>query len=412
MSNALRGRSSSSPLQRLVDEESSRWRVTQRKTDGQEYVWVAINTPTPRVGPAPPRPDKRTDKTSSNGVLQDHDWSTTPDHWDDLRPYRPHIPAGIQPNNRLFQDGSWIATAWPLGSDWGISGPRGWHLSSEMRAKLLSTQACANTLFDAVVSTYGPQYIIPARSRMDWIDNSFSSEEALAAQVGDARRQILDQYGFIIYNIRQDPRWRTRSGLQAHILSIISTGLDSCYTIGCIVDFNRRDISAAELYCLLSRGVAVHYQWFPTDAGPFDPKALRAQNYDFLQKLRQNQHEWQWPAGAPSASSTSSPAVPPPARQKAKYFKASGRSKTDKWEEISKNAYKELSNWCAAEHLKLSTRDVYVAYEYEGEDDEYVAPVGSVISAKEMAAYVLGIAALPKVSSRPPRLGISKLMNL
>ncbi|KAG1883314.1 hypothetical protein F4604DRAFT_1920517 [Suillus subluteus] len=274
-----------------------------------------------------------------------------------------------------------------------------------MRAKLLSTQACANTLFDAVVSTYGPQYIIPARSRMDWIDNSFSSEEALAAKVGDARQQILDQYGFIIYNIRQDPRWRTRSGLQVHILSIISTGLDSCYTIGCIMDFNRRDISTAELYCLLSCGIAVHYQWFPTDAGPFDPKALRAQNYDFLQKLRQNQHKWQRPAGAPSASSTSSPAVPPPARQKAKYFKASGRSKTDKWEEISKNAYKELSNWCAAEHLKLSTRDVYVAYEYEGEDDEYVAPVGSVISAKEMAAYVLGIAALPKDDIAPQAAG-------
>ncbi|KAG1743580.1 uncharacterized protein EDB91DRAFT_1080983 [Suillus paluster] len=382
-----------SQLQRLVDEKSSWWRVTSRKTDGQEYVWVVINAIHPRVGPAPPRPDQRTDKTLSNGVLQDHDWSTTPDHWDISRPYRPYIPD--LPKTQLFPDSSWIATAWPLGSDWGISGPGGWCLSSEMRTKLLATRANAYTLVGAIISAYKPWYIIPTELRLDWIDNSFPSEEVLAAQVGDVRQHILDQYGFIAYNLRQDPHWRTHPGLRAHILRVTNTGLDSCWHIGCIMDFKRMDFFVSELYDLISHDVPIHYQWFPADAGPFDPRALRANDYDFIQNIRRTQVEWQWSTAAQSANSMDPPAVPPPAQKKAKYFKASRRFKTDTWEEISKNAYKELSNWCAAECVKLPTRDVFVTYEYEGADEEYVAPVGSVISAKEMAAYVLGIAAQP-----------------
>ncbi|KAG2045691.1 hypothetical protein BDR06DRAFT_1000816, partial [Suillus hirtellus] len=99
------------------------------------------------------------------------------------------------------------------------------------------------------------------------------------------------------------------------------------------------------------------------------------------------------------ATSKEPPAVS--SKKKAKYFKASGRLKSDSWEEISKNAYKELLNWCAAEHVKLPIRDVFVAYEYEGADEEYVAPMGSVISANEMAAHVLGIAPQPKSISAP-----------
>ncbi|KAG2354417.1 hypothetical protein BDR07DRAFT_1382270 [Suillus spraguei] len=388
-----------SPLQQLVNELSPRWRMTSRKTDGQEYVWVAINAIHPRVGPAPPRPDKRTDKTFSNGVLQDHDWSTTPDYWDNLRPYRAYIPA--LPNTRLFPDSSWIVTAWPLGSDWGVSESGGWRLSSEMRTKLLATRANANTLVGAIISAYKPRYIIPAELRLGWIDSSFPSEEALSAPVGDARRHILDQYGFIVYNLRQDPHWRTRSSLQGHVLRVANTGLEFCWHVGCIVDFKRMEFSVSELHDLISCGVPVHYQWFPNDGGPFDPRALGASDYNFLQKIRQNQPEWQRSTTAQSANPTDSPTVPPPAQKKAKYFKASGRFNTDKWEEISKNAYKELSKWCAAERVKLPTREVFVAYEYEGDDEEDVAPVGSV-STKEMAAYVLGLAAQPKVSFSTP----------
>lgn len=45
-----------------------------------------------------------------------------------------------------------------------------------------------------------------------------------------------------------------------------------------------------------------------------------------------------------------------------------------------------------AEHIKLPTREVFVTYKYEGDDEECVVPVGSV-STKEMAAYVLRIVA-------------------
>ncbi|KAG1748853.1 uncharacterized protein EDB91DRAFT_1244673 [Suillus paluster] len=390
MSNARRGQHSQ--LQRLVDEQSSWWRVTSRKTNGQEYVWVVINAIHPRVGPAPPRPDQRTDKTLSNRFLQDHDWSTTPDHWDISRSYRPYIPD--LPKTQLFSDSSWITTAWPLGSDWGISGPGGWHLSLEMRTKLLATRANAYMLVGAIISDYKPQYIIPTELRLDWIDNSFPSKEVLAAQVGDARRHILDQYGFIAYNLRQDPRWRTHPGLQVHVLRVTNTGLDSCWHVGCIMDFKRMDFFILEL----------------------------ANNYDFIQNIRRTQVEWQRSTAVQSANSMDPPAVPPPAQKKAKYFKASRRFKTDTWEEISKNAYKELLNWCMVEHVRLLTRDVFVAYKYEGADEEYIVPVGSVISAKEtqwlpmdtpytvkpisavintkeMAAHTLELAAQPTVSS-------------
>ncbi|KAG1866332.1 hypothetical protein C8R48DRAFT_672092 [Suillus tomentosus] len=91
----------------------------------------------------------------------------------------------------------------------------------------------------------------------------------------------------------------------------------------------------------------------------------------------------------------------PSLQKKAKYFKASRRLKSDNWEEISKYAYKELLNWCAVEQVKLPITDIFVAYEYEGADEKYVAPMGSVISANEMAAYVLGIAPQPKSICAP-----------
>ncbi|KAG1829433.1 hypothetical protein EV424DRAFT_1535757 [Suillus variegatus] len=55
--------------------------------------------------------------------------------------------------------------------------------------------------------------------------------------------------------------------------------------------------------------------------------------------------------------------------------------------------------------------DVFVAYKYEGADEEYVAPMGSVISANEMAAYVLGIAPQLKSISAPSAVTPAVMMG-
>jgi hypothetical protein len=280
------GFSNDATLQRVVAEKSSLWKVRSRTRPGQEYYWVAINHDEPRVGAPPVKPSQRSRKIVDSDVLRDHDWSLNSDYWDASRPYRAYIP--LYPDSTGFPQGHWVAALEAQGRK-NANAASTWRLDPEMAANVFATREHTHTLVQAVTSTYMPPYTIPPSVSLWWINTYFPTEAALAAKIADVRRGILDQYGFIVYNLVRDPDWNTRPLLVPLVGKITDTGLVRCSFRGCIVDFN--EIAHDDLLNLLNDQVPVHYQWFPTDVGPFDPRTLKAEDYDDLNRERYQTQE-------------------------------------------------------------------------------------------------------------------------
>ncbi|KAG1804560.1 hypothetical protein EV424DRAFT_1351261 [Suillus variegatus] len=224
--------SNDATLQRLIAEQSPQWKVRSRITSGEEYCWVAINHDEPRR--------------------------------------------------------HWVAALGAKGQNNGDTALT-WHLDPDMAANIFATRENARTLAQAVTSTYLPTYAIPPSVSMWWINTSFSMETVLAAKIVEVRQGILDQYGFIVYNLVRDPDWKTRPLLTPLVGKITDTGLVRYSFRGCIVDFNQ--ITHHNLLNLLNDQVPVHYQWFPTDIGPFDPRTLKAEDYDNLNREKHQTQE-------------------------------------------------------------------------------------------------------------------------
>ncbi|KAG2046115.1 hypothetical protein BDR06DRAFT_1014990 [Suillus hirtellus] len=174
-------------LQRIVDELSVWWRVLARKTDGQEHVWVTIHDSEPKVGPAPPWPDERMGKMLPDRTLEGHDWSISSDYWDSSRPYRVCIPVDLEEHDR-FPEGKWASAPFNLGRVWGVSDASGWKLSPTVHRYIFSTRERVRPIVTTIMSIYSAKlgYTLPPYLSLNWLDNSFPSEEALAAQIADA----------------------------------------------------------------------------------------------------------------------------------------------------------------------------------------------------------------------------------
>ncbi|KAG1744812.1 hypothetical protein EDB19DRAFT_1826951 [Suillus lakei] len=196
--------------------------------------------------------------------------------------------------------------------------------------------------------------------RLPVVDRCFSTEVALTAKIEGVRRGILDQYGFVVYNLVRDPDWKTRSLLAPLVGKIIDTGLIHCSFRGCIVDFNK--IAHHDLLNLLRDQVPVHYQWFPTDIGPLDPCTLKATDYNDFNwetyhtremKTDEKQHgEIKKPGQAAKV-----------VKGEALFYKMSkkGRNKTL----ISRAEYNRISQSCHVVRLNLLTGEVCTVFEDE-----------------------------------------------
>ncbi|KAG2062795.1 hypothetical protein BDR04DRAFT_1123702 [Suillus decipiens] len=101
------------------------------------------------------------------------------------------------------------------------------------------------------------------------INSHFPTEDTLAAKVAEAQCHVLDQYGFIAFNIKRDPTWRMHTALSTLKDMIINIGLMECAYQGCIVDVKM--IASSVMLMLIEDKVPFHYQWFPADVGPFNP---------------------------------------------------------------------------------------------------------------------------------------------
>lgn len=373
-----------SPLQRIVTELSVWWRVISRKMDGQEHTWVTIHDSELRAGLAPPRPDSQTGNMLSSGILEGHDWSISSDYWDSSCPYRACIPVDLEAHER-FLEGRWLSAPFTLGRDWGVQDTSGWTLTPTMRKSIFTMRECACPIINTMVSLYKQGYTFPPYLSLNWLNDSFPSEEALATQIAVAQRHMLDQYRFIILNLSQDPDWRERPALMPFVGEITDIGLVGRKYRGAIVEFDR--IDPVHLRILLMKYIPVHYQWFPTSTGPFDPMELSAIDYHSGISLRP-QTSFTWASEKGKEHGTSPMRLAGPLQKKhVKYIAVQKKGEEDKGHHISNNEYKRLTEWCVRMHKQPPEGDIFYAYKNDADDKDNAAPTGVIMSAKDLAAH-------------------------
>ncbi|KAG2063413.1 hypothetical protein BDR04DRAFT_1123282 [Suillus decipiens] len=192
-------------------------------------------------------------------------------------------------------------------------------------------------------------YTRPPYLLLNWLENSFPSEEALAAQIADTRRHMLDQYRFIIFN------WVT----------LVSLAIEPLH-----------------LHTLLMRYILIYYQWFPTSTGPFNPKALRATDCDMTTHLKP-QMTLAFALRKGKECKASPKCLAGPVQKKpAKYIAVEKVGEEGKDHCISKNEHKRLTQWCQGMHKSLPGGDIFYAYKNDAEDEDNAMPAGPVMMAK------------------------------
>ncbi|KAG1905612.1 uncharacterized protein F5891DRAFT_1182676 [Suillus fuscotomentosus] len=159
-------------------------------------------------------------------------------------------------SNNDFPTHGWV-------SDWGFNDHAGWGLTLDAHKVIFRICDNSRKMMQAVLSTYMPKYTIPPNFSLGWLANRFPTEVALAKNVAEARCLVLDQYGFIAFNVKRDPTWRTCARLSTLKDMIVNTGLMECAYQGCIV--NLKEVELSEMIMLVEDKVPLHYQWFPMD---------------------------------------------------------------------------------------------------------------------------------------------------
>ncbi|KAG2046114.1 hypothetical protein BDR06DRAFT_1014989 [Suillus hirtellus] len=142
--------------------------------------------------------------------------------------------------------------------------------------------------------------------------------------------------------------------------------------------------------------VPIHYQWFPTSTGPFDPKVLQATDYAFMMSIRHSTTHAFAPRNGKECEASPKRPAGPVQKKPAKYYAVESIGEEDKGRHISKNEYKRLTEWCHGVHKSLPGGDIFYAYENDAEDDDDAKPAGPVVSAKSLAAWEAKMAALPR----------------
>ncbi|KAG1761653.1 hypothetical protein EDD22DRAFT_847620 [Suillus occidentalis] len=193
-------------------------------------------------------------------------------------------------------------------------------------------------------------YTHPPYLSLNWLENSFLSEEALAAQIADAQRHMLDQYGFIIFNLLQDPDWRMHPAMAPLVEPL-------------------------------------HLRALLMSTGPFDPKALGANGHDMATHLKSQMTLALALRKGKEREASPKHLAGPVQKKPAKYITVQKVGEEDKARHISKNKYKRLMECCQGVHKLLPGGDIFYAYEKDTEDKDNTMSAGPVVTAKDMAVH-------------------------
>lgn len=226
-------------------------------------AWVTLNGPAPlkcHVG----RPEIRPVNHLQSGQLE-WDWCLVPDYDLDLKPWRCYIP---------------------LKDEWVREGTQGWlfrklnpgkvfdptctsgkfrihpNLKTNVRLTYRAVQFICNTV-NQVYSQHMPDEVTENLPDVVWVDDEYEEETSLLAMVWNARRALLELYGWCSFTLLQASEpWRERNWDKSFI-ELVQGRLRflSAPRRGCIID--PLSTQPLELLTLVRDQIPIHYQWKP-----------------------------------------------------------------------------------------------------------------------------------------------------
>lgn len=249
------------------------------------HAWVTINGPTPLTSIVPKSHQREAGRRLDNGQLE-WEWSINADYDDPGRPWRGYIP---------------------VRNDWVQCGTQGWlferhdpsrflskysvpgrlQISEDRRKNIELTYRAIGLLCLNISHMYeldiSPDLHPPP---VQWINEEYRDEASICARVWDARRSILELYGWISYHLLCDSSpWRERAWKPAFCELLLNRlKLLLVPRRGVIIDPS----AAPQDYVikLVQDGIPIHYQWVPRGCIVRDPiiygdAAARFDPYEF-----------------------------------------------------------------------------------------------------------------------------------
>jgi hypothetical protein len=250
-------------------------------------AWVCLNDAEPlkvRV-PCGPRSEKRLD----SGQLR-WEWCLLPDHDYPGMPWRSYIPRK---------------------NDWLREGTQGWvfrklhptkfvdpsttspslRIHPTLKSDIQLTFRVIQLICNDVVQVYHrpiPTHLMDGLRTIAWLNDDYVETSSLLSVLWDARRCLLECYGWVSYRLFRDSQpWRERKWGD-HFVNLVDKILRflTAPKRGCIID--PASISTEEVVALVQDEVPIHYQWKArSDSSLVDawatpsPAASRFDPYEF-----------------------------------------------------------------------------------------------------------------------------------
>jgi hypothetical protein len=225
-------------------------------------AWVTLNGSEPLTCHIP-KPHGRPEKRIECGRLQ-WEWSISPDYDHLDKPWRSYIPL----RDEWVREGSqgWVFLQLNPNKLFDPSSATGhFQIHPELKTHVPLTYRAIQLICDAVNQIY--QLRVPAfvtdLPQINWVNEEYADLESLSLKVWDARRALLELYGWVSYHLHRDLQpWRSRNW-DEHFVDLVHNRL--CFLTapkrGCIID--PASISTEEVIKLVRDDVPIHYQWKP-----------------------------------------------------------------------------------------------------------------------------------------------------
>ena len=247
-------------------------------------AWVTINGPKPLTFVVPKLCHREAGKRLENGTL-DWEWSVNADYEDCDHPWRGYIP--LRDDWVKWGTQGWLFEKQSTPSGLTTAGtPARLHIGKGRKKKIQLTYRAIDYLCLNVSRMY--ELDLPSRLHpppVQWVNEEYPDKASICAKIWDARRSILELYGWISYQLLHDPHpWRDRFWKPGFISLLARLDFLSAPRRGVIIDPS--SASDHQIIKLARDDVPIHYQWNPRGCVVHNPVILtdvaaRFDPYDF-----------------------------------------------------------------------------------------------------------------------------------
>jgi hypothetical protein len=252
-------------------------------------AWVTLNGPTPLMSWVP-KSNERSERRMENGQYE-WDWSILPDFDYTSHPWRAYIPLGDDCVRHGAQ--GWVfSTLSPENQSEASDGSPSFCLHRQLKTNIQLTFQAIHLVGRAVENMYGMS--IPTSlhlGSMEWINGEYEMA-SLNAIVWDARRKVLELYGWLSYVLKCDSQgWSERNWDDTFFKLINILCFLQAPRRGCIIEPALSTVD--DIITLVRHDVPIHYQWRAQNGVPvlggwiepighaalFNPYAFRTYDY-------------------------------------------------------------------------------------------------------------------------------------